>query len=127
MMVWFRIDFHSGKPIYEQIKEGLKELIARSILKVGDPLPSVREFAKILGVNVNTVVKAYRELEMEGIVLPRKGVGYFVNLDEAKVKEAILRDVKERLVQILRDMRKMGLSKDEMMRMIRGLVSEVED
>ena len=130
MTVWFKVDFHSGKPVYEQIKNGVKDLIANSILKYGDPLPSVREFSRILGVNVNTVVRAYRELELEKIIVSRKGVGFFVNVDEDRIKERLTEDLKEKLVDPLMKLRRIGLTDEEIMKIVHDLLSklsEVED
>ena len=73
-----RIDPQSPDPIFEQIVFQVKEAVARGELSEGDRLPSVRELARELSVNPNTVVRAYRVLEHEGVVLPRRGSGCFV-------------------------------------------------
>lgn len=68
----------SSVPIYSQIIEQIKYLIASASIKVGDVLPSVRELALQLKVNPNTIVKAYKELEHEGILEIKHGSGAFV-------------------------------------------------
>lgn len=67
-----------GHPVYLQIKEQLEHRIASGQLASGEALPSVRILAQQLQVNPNTVMKAYRELELEGLVVSRQGEGTFV-------------------------------------------------
>jgi len=76
--VLFDIHPSSTTPIYAQIKEQVKFCIASGKLAVDEKLPSVRELAVGLRVNPNTVAKAYRELELEGVIRSRKGQGSFV-------------------------------------------------
>ncbi|QGA54037.1 GntR family transcriptional regulator [Sulfolobus sp. E5-1-F] len=66
--ITIRIDLNSKKQVYEQIADQIIELIAKGVLNAGDPLPSVREMAAMLGVNMLTVDKAYKYLEGEGFV-----------------------------------------------------------
>ena len=68
----------SGKPIYEQIADQVKEQIMTGQMATGEKLPSVRELSKSITVNPNTVQKAYRELERQGYVYTTSGVGTFV-------------------------------------------------
>ncbi|WP_068773895.1 GntR family transcriptional regulator [Paenibacillus sp. FJAT-26967] len=68
----------SETPIYEQIVQGMKELILKGALRPGDKLPSVREMSATLLVNPNTVAKAYQELERYGIIQTSRGKGTFV-------------------------------------------------
>ena len=80
----FDIDLQSRTPIYEQLYRRVTELVVKRQLMPGDKLPSVRELAKSLGVNPNTVSKAFQNLERDGVILPpgtgqlhiRKKVGY---------------------------------------------------
>jgi GntR family transcriptional regulator len=76
-----RIRAESDSPIYQQIIDQVKAQVAEGDVKKGDKLPSVRELAQDLGVNVNTVYKAYRELESEGVVRMRVGFGVTVIAD----------------------------------------------
>ncbi|WP_195263776.1 GntR family transcriptional regulator [Clostridium sp. 1001275B_160808_H3] len=79
------IDSRSSTPIYEQIIIGIKELILKNVIKVGDKLPSVRELSTILTINPNTVSKAYMELEKQNIVETIKGKGTFISSNYTKV------------------------------------------
>lgn len=74
----FRIDPHSGQPIYSQIIEQVRLGIANQQLSPGAKLPTVRALARELGVHVNTVARAYSELERAGVVMTRPGLGTFV-------------------------------------------------
>jgi GntR family transcriptional regulator len=73
-----RVDPASFVPIYEQIKKEVLRLVATGLLKARDPLPSIRDLAAELLVNPNTVARAYRELEQEGLISTQKGRGSFV-------------------------------------------------
>lgn len=73
-----RIDERNPTPIYEQIVQRFKELIAKGALSEGDRIPSVREMSATLLVNHNTVAKSYQELERQGIIVSQRGKGAFV-------------------------------------------------
>lgn len=83
----------SGLPIYRQIVEQVAEQIACGRLRVGDRLPSVRELARTLPANQNTVLKAYELLERDGLIARRHGDGTFVARDAATVSAAERRRV----------------------------------
>ena len=74
----FSIDPQSGVPFYRQIIEQLKFAIARGDLKPGDRLPTMRQLAVELSINLNTVIRAYREMEIEGVIETQQGSGTFV-------------------------------------------------
>ncbi len=73
------LDSADGRPIYQQIIDEMRRLIALDVLKADDPLPSVRQLAAELKINPNTVAQAYRELERDGAVHVRRGQGTFVS------------------------------------------------
>ena len=75
----FKIDLKSSAPIYEQLAEQVKRSIVQGLLKPGDDLPSVRRLAADMGVNPNTVAKAYRELEYQKVIITIRGKGTVVN------------------------------------------------
>ena len=75
----FLIDNKSGVPFYRQIIEQVKFAIARGDLQAGDQLPTVRQLAVDLSINPNTVIRAYRELEIEGMLDTQQGSGTFVS------------------------------------------------
>ncbi len=72
------LDHGDRRPLYEQIKEKLKELIISGAVKEGEKIPSVRELANILAINPNTIQHAYKELEDEGYIYSQRARGSFV-------------------------------------------------
>ena len=82
-----RIDAKSGVPFYRQIIEQVKFAIARGAVASGDRLPTVRQLAVDLSINPNTVIRAYRELEIEGVLETQQGSGTFVGTKEPEVDE----------------------------------------
>ena len=97
-MTVIRVDATSFVPIYEQIKQGIVRLVATGRLKVGEPLPSIRDLAAEIIVNPNTVARAYRELEQGGLVLTQKGRGSFV---ADRARPDMDRDIKVHLGQAM--------------------------
>jgi len=71
------LNYRDARPIYEQIKDGLRRLILSEVIRQDEKLPSVRELASQLAINPNTIQKAYRELEQEGYVYTVSGRGSF--------------------------------------------------
>src|ERR1700734_3100627 len=77
-MISFRVDGRSGVPPYLQVVRQVRQAMRMGVLNVGDQLPSVREVVAAVAINPNTVLKAYRDLEREGLVEARVGHGTFV-------------------------------------------------
>ena len=77
-MVVIRIDPSSPEPLFEQVVFAVKQAVARGAAQAGDKLPSVRELARELAINPNTVVRAYDELERDGVIVRRRGAGCFL-------------------------------------------------
>jgi GntR family transcriptional regulator len=78
-MIELRIQPGSGVPVYLQIVQQVKHAIRLGLLKPGDQMPTIRDVVASLAINPNTVMKAYRELEMEGLIGGRPGQGTFVS------------------------------------------------
>ena len=96
-MIEFHLDGHSGVPTYLQLVQQVKQAVRLGILQPGDQLPTVKEVVGGLAINPNTVLKAYRELDHEGLVEGRRGQGTFVSSelpslppDETKTLRAAL-------------------------------------
>ena len=77
-MISFRVDAQSGVPPYLQIVRQARQAVRMGVLDIGDQLPSVREVVAEVAINPNTVLKAYRDLEREGLIEARAGQGTFV-------------------------------------------------
>jgi DNA-binding transcriptional regulator YhcF (GntR family) len=75
----FHLDLHSGMPVYRQIVDQVRGAVASGALSAGDQLPTVRQLAVDLEVNPNTVVRAYRELEYDGLLETHQGTGTFIS------------------------------------------------
>ena len=101
-MIQFHLDAHSGAPTYLQIVQQVKEALRLGVLDVGDQLPTVREVVADLAINPNTVAKAYRDLEREGLVVARPGRGTFIadSLADSSLQhhEALRRELERWLV-----------------------------
>lgn len=76
--MFLTIDTTDPRSIYQQVADGIKELIARGKLAEGTPLPPVRQLAADLGVNLNTIATAYRELQKDGLIVIKHGSGSVV-------------------------------------------------
>ena len=110
----FQIDLKSRKAIYEQVVDNFKELIIAGILKPDEKVPSVRDMAKELTINPNTIQKAYKELENRGYFYSVSGLGSFVAVPtEAYANSARIKELKEVLVQTLNELVFLGCSKEE--------------
>ncbi len=81
------IDFHSKEPLYYQIEEQIKYLIASGEAKAGDQLPPVREMAEALEINFNTIARVYRRLDQQGYVSSQHGRGCYVLDREVPIEE----------------------------------------
>jgi GntR family transcriptional regulator len=77
-LIEFHLDDRSGVSPYQQIVRQVRHALRLGLLDVGDQLPTVKDVVAVLAINPNTVLKAYRELEHDGLVAPRPGVGTFV-------------------------------------------------
>jgi GntR family transcriptional regulator len=78
-MIEFRLDGRSGVPTYLQLVQQVKQAVRLGLLEPGDQLPRVKDVVAQLVINPNTVLKAYRELDIEGIVEGRRGQGTFIS------------------------------------------------
>lgn len=81
----YTVNFDHFIPVYEQIENHVRFAVASGALKPGDKLPSIRDLAETLEVNANTVTKAYRDLELMGILTTRRGVGVQITPNAHKV------------------------------------------
>lgn len=99
-----QLDDRSGVPVYRQMMDQIKYYVAGGTLRPGDQIPSIRELAAALTVNPTTVVKAYTELEREGVIEKRHGKGAFISsasvqLTQAEQETAIRRSAKQLAVE----------------------------
>jgi len=97
------IDTNDPRPIYQQVADGIKESIARGMLPEGALLPSVRQLAADLGVNLNTIASAYRELQEEGLIVVKHGSGSVVTsrTTTKRSEDELLRPLRTAITQLV--------------------------
>ena len=116
----------SGKPIYEQITSQLKQLILTGELKPHDMLPSMRLLAKELRISVITTKRAYEDLERDGFIYTVVGKGSFVaDTNQDILREEHLRQVEDYLELAVEQARQAGISKGEVLEILKMLFEEV--
>jgi GntR family transcriptional regulator len=96
----FRLDLHSGVPVYRQLIDQVRGGIASASLSVGDQLPTVRQLAVDLSINPNTVARAYRELELGGVLETHQGTGTFISAQKLRGSDEVR---SRQLAQIVAD------------------------
>lgn len=108
------MEFLPDKPIYQQLVDHIMGEIIRGTLAVGEKLPSVRDYAVLVGVNANTMQRVYRELESLGITETRRGQGSFVTENQARIQE-LREEMKEQLVEsFIQNVEALGFTTNEM-------------
>lgn len=111
-VIEFHLDARSGVAPYLQIIQQVKQALRLGLLSVGDQLPTVKDVVAALAINPNTVLKAYRELEYEGLVAARPGIGTFVTATLADGSQAALGPLRRDLERWLAKARRAGLDED---------------
>ena len=110
------------RPIYLQIIEEIKKRTVRGLYKTGEQLPSVRELAKEIGVNPNTIARVYMELEREGFILTRRGQGSFITEESGRIekeREKLADDAIKRFIKEITDIELHNGHKAKLLKMIR--------
>ncbi len=118
---------NSGVPIYQQIADQLRDDILAGKLKEGEYLPSIRGLAKDLKISVITTMKAYEQLETEGLVTAAQGKGFYVNAQDSEMlKEQHMRRVEEALQEAIRAAEIAGITGTELKAILSSLL-DMED
>lgn len=112
----------SGTPIYQQIFDQLKEDILTGKYQDGEYLPSIRGLAQDLKISVITTMKAYEQLQSEGLVTAVQGKGYYVNAQNSEMlKEQHMRKVEESLLEAIRAAKIAGMTREELLETLSAL------
>jgi GntR family transcriptional regulator len=121
--MFLTIDTTDSRPIYHQVADGIKELIARGKLAEGAALPPVRQLAADLGVNLNTIATAYRELQEDGLIVIRHGSGSVVasRTTTERSRDELLRPLRTALMELVLA----GLSPNRILNMVARELSTV--
>ena len=116
------INYNDSRPIYEKVKDSLRQLMLSGALPPDSKLPSVRELAMSLAINPNTIQRAYRELEQEGYIVSVPGKGSFVSRDSG-AREARRAELTEQLLALAAEFDALGVSRAE----LAALLTEKEE
>jgi GntR family transcriptional regulator len=120
----FRLNPSAGTPLYVQLMEQIKHAVETGALREGDQLPTIRKAAEDLVMNPNTVVRAYRELEHEGIVELRHGAGAFIK-ESAGGRARIVRKAQAIVQSTLERLAPLGLTEEELRRVFENELAQL--
>lgn len=112
------VNFRDARPIYEQVRDGLRKLIITGVIEAGERLPSVRALSASLAINPNTIQKAYDALEQEGYAYSVAGKGSFAAMPE-DVREERKRELLSKLDAAVQELRFLGVTEEELMERLR--------
>ncbi len=121
----FRLDLHSGVPVYRQIIDQILGGISSGKLTVGDQIPTVRQVAVDLAINPNTVVRAYREMEIRGVLETQQGTGTFIarkKIEQSEVERS--RRLAQLVTEFVARAGSAGFSVEELMEQLNELLAE---
>jgi GntR family transcriptional regulator len=124
-MTFFRLNASSGVPLYVQLMEQVKHAVEIGALRPGDQLPTIRALAQELVMNSNTVVRAYRELEHEGIVELRHGLGAFIS-SSVSARGKVMRQAQNIVESAIERLRSLGVTEQEMRRLFESELSSTQ-
>jgi DNA-binding transcriptional regulator YhcF (GntR family) len=113
-MIEFHLETRSGVPTYLQLVQQVRQAVRLGLLGAGDQLPTVKEVVGSLAINPNTVLRAYRELDREGVVEGRRGVGTFVVADAVPLPPADVKELRAGLERWIARARAAGLDEEGM-------------
>jgi len=101
-------------PMYKQVKDQIKDAIAGGTLRPDEKLPSIREMTRELGISEITIKRAYADLEQQGYIFTRSGLGSFVaGINKAKMKDEKIAEIQQELIKILKSGEKFDISADD--------------
>ena len=118
-----KLDMQSRKPIYEQLKEQILKLSMLGILSADEKLPSVRSLARDVGINPNTVQKAYQELERDGIIYTVGGKGSFISANPQPQLEQRLKALED-ISSAVRKALSINCSSEEILEKVHSVIKE---
>ena len=119
----YQLDLQSRTPIYQQLKEKILRLIMAGAIGPGDPLPSVRVMARELGINPNTVAKAYQDLEKSGLIYSVAGKGSFISGEETLDRQ-MTASVLDRFREAVREARSAGVDRQTALALVEEVYKE---
>jgi GntR family transcriptional regulator len=123
--VFIVISPRNPDPLYKQVMDQIKDAVSDGVLKPQDRLPSIREMAKELNISEITIKRAYTDLEAEGLIYTRAGMGSFiVNIDKGRLRKEKLSEIRQELKRLLKTAERSGISKEEVVRLLKDMQEE---
>jgi GntR family transcriptional regulator len=122
LVIDFQLDDRSGVATYLQLAQQVRHALRLGLLEPGDKLPTAKEVVARLAINPNTVLKAYRELEREGLLVVRQGLGTFVRTSLAPRDQAEQAELQQRLTDWVSAARRAGLVDEDIEAMYRAVM-----
>ncbi|HKD14762.1 MAG TPA: GntR family transcriptional regulator [Candidatus Angelobacter sp.] len=121
----FRLDLHSGVPVYRQLIDQVRAGMAAGSLSSGDQLPTVRQLAVDLAINPNTVLRAYRELELGGFLETQQGTGTFITQKKPRRDDVEReRQLNQLVGEFLARAGSAGFTAEDLLKQLRELIHE---
>ena len=118
--IFITISPASREPMYKQITDQVKDAIAAGDMKHGDQLPSIREMSEILKISAITIKRAYQDLESEGFIMTRAGLGsYVAEQDQQKIKDEKIGEIRAAINGIIESGRRYGISPEEILEIVK--------
>ncbi len=119
------LDYQNRYPIYQQVIAQIERYISLGLLKEGDSLPSIRELANHLGINPNTVKKAYDELESKGFIVSVSTKGCFVSHEISKVRENRVSQEFEKIKESMEELIQIGYDKNHLSEKLTAMIESL--
>ncbi len=115
-----QLNYRDPRPIYEQVKDGIRKLAYSGVLGPDEKLPSVRELASKLAINPNTISRAYKELEQEGFIYTLTGRGTFIN-QEFDLKDSRREELYQQFDKVTKELLDISITTEELKERIEAL------
>lgn len=112
------MEFNNNIPIYIQVIEKIKQEIVTGKLKLGEKMPSSRDYGNELGINFNTVARVYKEMEMEELLFTKRGLGTYVTESDERVSQLRYEMAKKQIEDFILSMKQIGYTKKDMIKFI---------
>lgn len=119
-----QLNYRDPRPIYEQVKDGIRKLAYSGVLGPDDKLPSVRELAMKLAINPNTISRAYKELEQEGFIYTLTGKGTFIN-QEFDLHDSRKEELWKQFDKAVKELLDISVTSEELTERIASINSEI--
>jgi len=125
--MFFQIDFSNGLPVYQQVVRQVKFAVAGGALKPGELVPSVRELSRELAINPNTVARAFRQLQADGVLESVRGMGLQVAAGvQPQCRQERVELIRQRIQQVLVEARQSRLAADDLRALVDGELAAIE-